>query len=173
MISIINIIIKTNSLLRETTNKNYKLVVGRDTYVVRLPDKGTDEYIGTRLVNHIGIDSKLIYFKDENVIKTTQYIESIEIMNRGSVKNMGNMQIIARIFYERIGNNFRDHSNIGLRGNWVLLIEPYKYNTISNTIISYYMAYIYSNIMWNIIRRGYDGDSDTWWYYDTRVCIIK
>ena len=98
--------------------------------MIRLPGEGTDELINrrdehicTRLANHIGIDSKLIYFKDENGIKITQYIENAETMNKKSVKNIENMQAIAEIFKKL----HTCGETIPVRFNVFEKIEEYEY----------------------------------------------
>lgn len=89
------------------TNFNYKVDVNGESFVVRLPGKGTeslinrhDEYLATRLTNEIRIDAENIYFDAATGIKVSRYIEDAVTMNEQLVKETPNMEHIARVFHK-------------------------------------------------------------------------
>lgn len=81
------------------TNKNFKVVVKGQEYVVRIPGNGTERMINRReekanvmLISEIGLDAELIYINDETGVKITEYIKRAETLNGISAKRHDYME---------------------------------------------------------------------------------
>lgn len=87
------------------TNKNYKVMDDRKSYVFRIAGDGTEELVSrgdekkcTQLAEDIGITPHLIYFDPNSGTKITSYIDNAVTMNSSLVRNLENMKSIAKIF---------------------------------------------------------------------------
>lgn len=87
------------------TNRNYKIEINNEAFVIRLPGEGTEEMINrreericTELANNINVDSQLLYFDDKSGIKIARYIENANTMNVEKVRKIEHLQEIAKIF---------------------------------------------------------------------------
>ena len=86
------------------TNKNYKVLVNDEYYIVRIPGNGTSsmidrksEIINNRLAYEIGIDSQVFFFNRETGAKISKYIEGAETLNSATAKRKENMKLIAHV----------------------------------------------------------------------------
>lgn len=86
------------------TNKNYKVTINDDHYVLRIPGNGTEEMISRNnemqnalYAHEIGVDAKLIYFNEETGIKVSRFIENAETLSPDSAKRYANMKLTTSI----------------------------------------------------------------------------
>lgn len=82
------------------TNKNYKVTLNNEHFVLRVPGNGTEEMINRELemqnllyTHELGIDADLIYFNKENGIKVSRFIENAETLSPDSAKRYANMKL--------------------------------------------------------------------------------
>lgn len=86
------------------TNKNFKVKIDDEQYILRIPGNGTEEMISRKsekhnslIANELNIDTDILYFNDENGIKLSKYIDSAETINPKTAKREDNMLMIADI----------------------------------------------------------------------------
>lgn len=75
-------------LLGGLTNRNYKITLGEENYVLRIPGEGTSLYIdrsvemhNANITSRNGINTEIIYFDEKTGIALTKYIENAVTMH--------------------------------------------------------------------------------------------
>lgn len=107
------------------TNKNYKIEIDNEYYVLRVPGKGTEEMISrtdeiknAAYANEVGVDSKLVYFNEESGIKISKFIENAETLSSEATKNQNNMTMVCEIlrklhnYNKKMSNDFDIYDKI-------------------------------------------------------------
>ncbi|MEG0775125.1 phosphotransferase [Clostridium sp.] len=86
------------------TNKNFKVTISGEDYVLRIPGNGTEEMINrleeidnVETVKVLGIDAEIVYFGRENGIKIAKYIEDAETLNGKTAKREENMKLTSAV----------------------------------------------------------------------------
>lgn len=86
------------------TNKNYKVTINNEHFVLRVPGNGTEEMISRNnemqnalYAHEIGVDAELIYFNEETGIKVSRFIENAETLSPDSAKRHANMKLTTSI----------------------------------------------------------------------------
>lgn len=86
------------------TNKNYKIVINNNSYILRVPGLGTEEMISrhnemgnSKLASEKGYNADTLYFNEENGIKITKFIEGAETLTGASAKKEENMVLVTSI----------------------------------------------------------------------------
>lgn len=103
------------------TNKNFKVKVKNEEYVLRVPGNGTEKMINrdeemanAKLASELGIDSELIYFNDQNGIKVTRLIPDAETLNPTTAKREDNMRLTTAVLRQLHGSGveMENHFNV-------------------------------------------------------------
>jgi len=78
------------------TNRNYKVSVAGEHYVLRLPGEGTGEYINrkaeatsARLAAGAGVNAEVIHFDPASGVQVTRFIDGAVTMNAERFKDLG------------------------------------------------------------------------------------
>ena len=86
------------------TNKNYKIEIDNECYVLRVPGNGTGEMISREdeirnavYANEVGVDSELVYFNEKSGIKISRFIENAETLSPEATKKQNNMIMVCDI----------------------------------------------------------------------------
>ncbi|WP_032122626.1 phosphocholine cytidylyltransferase/choline kinase family protein [Clostridium amazonitimonense] len=86
------------------TNKNYKVIIKDESYVLRIPGTGTDDMINrieenrnSVLASRLDIDTKVLYFDEVSGIKIAKFIENAETLTGESAKKEENMYLVTAI----------------------------------------------------------------------------
>ncbi len=86
------------------TNKNYKVTINNEHFVLRVPGNGTEEMINRKnemqnslYAHEVGLDAELIYFNKETGIKVSRFIENAETLSPDSAKRHTNMKLTVSI----------------------------------------------------------------------------
>jgi thiamine kinase-like enzyme/choline kinase/predicted transcriptional regulator len=87
------------------TNKNYKIAIKGENYVVRIPGNGTqniinrsEEKYNSELASQLGINPKQLYFNEANGMKITAFIPNAETLNAKTAKREDHLILVANIF---------------------------------------------------------------------------
>lgn len=87
------------------TNRNYKVEVRGQEYAVRIPGKGTEQYINrhdekvnSEITSRLGINPEVIFFDEKTGLKIAEYIPEAETLNPETGKREENLIQIAGIF---------------------------------------------------------------------------
>ena len=107
------------------TNKNYKVIVNNQAYVLRVPGNGTEEMISRKdevknaiYANKIGVDAELVYFNEDTGIKISRFIENAETLSPESAKKQNSMKMVTDILRKlhnskiEMDNNFDIYNKI-------------------------------------------------------------
>ena len=86
------------------TNRNYKVTVGRESYVLRLAGAGTGDYIDRRLEEHnarvaadAGVNAEILFFDPEDGTMLCRFVESLT-MSAASFEDLARVERAARAF---------------------------------------------------------------------------
>ena len=86
------------------TNKNYKLRINNQNFVLRVPGNGTAEMISRQeeirnavYANKIGVDAELVYFNESTGIKISRFIENADTLSPESAKKQSSMIMVTNI----------------------------------------------------------------------------
>lgn len=117
--------IKDISPIGGMTNKNYKLNIDDNLYVLRVPGNGTEEMISREdeiknavYAHKIGIDAELVYFNEKTGIKISNFIENAETLSPESAKKQNSIEMVANILKKlhtsevEMDNNFDIYNKI-------------------------------------------------------------
>lgn len=114
------------------TNTNYKVVVGDEKYVIRIPGNGTKEMIdrniemeNAKYANMIGVDAELLYFNQKNGIKVSRFIDNAETLTPDSAKRYNNMCLTTQIL-KKLHN-----SEQNMPANFDVYAEIEKYDKLA------------------------------------------
>lgn len=86
------------------TNKNFKVNIGNEDYILRIPGNGTEEMISrysekynSLVANELNIDTEILYFNEYNGLKISKYIQKAETINPKTAKREDNMKLVTNI----------------------------------------------------------------------------
>lgn len=86
------------------TNKNYKVIIKGESYILRVPGLGTEEMISrhnemenSNLASLNGYNAETLYFNQDSGIKITKFIEGAETLTGASAKKEENMKLVTSI----------------------------------------------------------------------------
>lgn len=89
------------------TNKNFKISINDESFVLRLPGYGTDEMISRKnefknsaYAHTYGFDTEVMYFNETSGIKISRFVENAETLNGSTAKKEDNMKLVANILKE-------------------------------------------------------------------------
>lgn len=113
------------------SNKNFKVICGDVSYVLRIPGNGSEgmveranEEFNASEACRLGINPPIRYFNPETGIKLADFIENAETLNAATIQRHGNMRKIADI-YRKLHN-----SHIRLRNEFNVFHEIEKYDRL-------------------------------------------
>ena len=111
------------------TNKNYKIEIDNECYVLRVPGNGTgdmisreDEIRNAVYANEVGVDSELLYFNEKSGIKISRFIENAETLSPEATKKQNNMIMVCDILRKLHNYNRKMANNFDIYGK----IEQYE-----------------------------------------------
>jgi thiamine kinase-like enzyme len=86
------------------TNRNYKITVGRESYVLRLAGAGTGDYIDRRLEEHnarvaaaAGVNAEVLFFDPDSGTMLCRFVDSLT-MSATSFQDLARVERAARAF---------------------------------------------------------------------------
>lgn len=103
------------------TNKNYKVTINMEKYILRIPGNGTEAMINrqsekynTKIVSELGLDAEMLYFNEFNGIKLCKYINNAETINPKTAKREENMKLTTNILKKLhwSGSTFENEFNV-------------------------------------------------------------
>lgn len=113
------------------SNKNFKVTLNGQSYVLRVPGNGSDgmveranEEFNALEASRLGVNPEIRYFNHETGIKLADFIENAETLNAATVQRHDNMRKIADI-YRKIHN-----SQVRLRNEFNIFKEISKYDNL-------------------------------------------
>ncbi|EGF51663.1 phosphotransferase [Bacteroides fluxus] len=113
------------------SNRNFRVTLGSDDYVLRVPGIGADgmverrnEEINSLLGCKIGVNPEIIYFNSETGVKLAAFIKNAETLNSATVQRSENMRNVVRIL--RTLHN----SNVRLNNEFNIFHEIEKYERL-------------------------------------------
>jgi thiamine kinase-like enzyme len=87
------------------TNRNYKITLGPERYVLRLAGAGTSEYIdrtaeahNARVAAAAGVNAQVLHFQIANGTMLARYIDDSLTMSEAAFKDLGRVERAARAF---------------------------------------------------------------------------
>ncbi|HUL07136.1 MAG TPA: choline kinase family protein [Candidatus Acidoferrum sp.] len=87
------------------TNRNYKIVIGNERFVLRIPGEGTSEYIDRRqeaVAAHVaaeaGVNAEVLFFDESDGLMLTRFVDGAVTMNGERFKDLGAVARAARAF---------------------------------------------------------------------------
>lgn len=102
------------------TNRNYRITVGPDSYVLRVPGEGTEHYVdrsadeqGSRLTSELGINAKLEFYESGSGVQLTRYVDGAQMMTPELFKDLEACARAGKIFstLHRCGRKFDNEFN--------------------------------------------------------------
>jgi len=85
------------------TNRNYKIVVGVDSYMLRIAGAGTEEYIdrvaeetNAKVAARAGVNAEVLFFDPSDGVQLTRFIEGAATMSPASFKDLGAVERAGR-----------------------------------------------------------------------------
>jgi thiamine kinase-like enzyme len=86
------------------TNKNFKIAIKEEEYVLRIPGNGTEEMINrleeidnVEAIKALGIDADVVYFGRENGLKIAKLIKDAETLNGETAKREENLKLASAV----------------------------------------------------------------------------
>lgn len=113
--------IKQIAAIGGMTNKNYKVMIDDQNYVLRVPGNGTekmisrvDEIKNAAFAHEIGVDADLIYFNEQTGIKISKFIEDAQTLSPEGAKKPYVMQKICQLLnrLHQCGREMENEFNI-------------------------------------------------------------
>ncbi len=87
------------------TNRNYRVNVGEDSYVLRIPGEGTGEYIdrkaeavNARIAAVAGVNAEVLYFDAQDGVQLARFIDGAATMNAERFRDLGAVARAAQAF---------------------------------------------------------------------------
>lgn len=87
------------------TNRNYRVAVGKDQYVLRIPGEGTGEYIdreaeapNARIAAAAGVNAEVLFFDTGDGVQVTRFIAGAATMNAERFRDLGAVARAAKAF---------------------------------------------------------------------------
>ncbi|MFT3731923.1 MAG: choline/ethanolamine kinase family protein [Hyphomicrobium sp.] len=89
------------------TNRNYRVTLSGQSYVVRIPGEGTDEYmdrtgdeLAGRITSDLGVNAPRLYYDLKSGVQITKFIENGKTMNSDLFKDPGAIARAAKSFHK-------------------------------------------------------------------------
>lgn len=77
------------------TNRNYRITAGADSYVLRVPGEGTEQYVDRRadeqagrITSELGINAELVFYEPGTGVQLTRFIEGAMMMTPARFKDL-------------------------------------------------------------------------------------
>lgn len=87
------------------TNRNYKITLGDDRLVLRIPGEGTSEYIdrrheavAARVAADAGVNAEVLFFDEGDGLMLTRFVDNAATMNAERFKDLGAVSRTAQAF---------------------------------------------------------------------------
>ena len=87
------------------TNRNYKITVGDERFVLRIPGEGTSEYINrqheavaARVAAEAGVNAEVLFFDANDGLMLTRFVDGAATMNGERFKDLGAVARAATAF---------------------------------------------------------------------------
>jgi thiamine kinase-like enzyme len=87
------------------TNRNYRVAIGGERFVLRIPGEGTSEYIdrrheavAARIAAEAGVNAEVLFFDETDGLMLTRFIEGALTMNGERFKDLGAVTRAAQAF---------------------------------------------------------------------------
>ena len=88
------------------TNKNYRLTIGEERFVLRIPGEGTSEFIDRKaekinaaIASASGVNAETLFFDESDGLQLCRFIEGAETMNNDKFKDLGTVSRAARALH--------------------------------------------------------------------------
>ena len=103
------------------TNRNFKVVVGGESFMLRIAGAGTDEYIDRKaeevcayVTAKAGVNAEVLFFDASNGVQLTRFIEGAKTMSTDLFKDLGAVARAGRAFRKvhDCGDSFSTEFNI-------------------------------------------------------------
>ena len=103
------------------TNRNYKITVGNERFVLRIPGEGTSEYISrkqeavaARIAAEAGVNAEVLYFDEADGLMLTRFVDGAATMNGERFKDLGAVARAATAFrrMHECGRSFATEFNL-------------------------------------------------------------
>ena len=113
--------IKQIAAIGGMTNKNYKVMIDDQNYVLRVPGNGTekmisrvDEIKNAAFAHEIGVDADLIYFNEQTGIKISKFIEDAQTLSPEGAKKPYVMKKICQLLNQlhQCGREMENEFNV-------------------------------------------------------------
>lgn len=97
------------------TNRNYKVAIGNERFVLRIPGEGTSEYINrrheavaARVAAEAGVNAEVLFFDEDDGLMLTRFVDGAVTMNSDRFKDLGAVARAAQAFRRMhdCGRNF-------------------------------------------------------------------
>jgi thiamine kinase-like enzyme len=115
------------------TNLNYKVSVGDDRYVLRIPGEGTSEYIdrkaeesAARIAAAAGVNAEVLYVDAGDGVQVTRFVDGAATMSADRFKDLGSVARAAQAFRRIHGCGERfatDFELFGMMDGYLDLLE--------------------------------------------------
>jgi thiamine kinase-like enzyme len=87
------------------TNRNYKVAIGDERFVLRIPGEGTSEYIdrrheavAARVAAEAGVNAEVLFFDESDGLMLTRFVDGAVTMNGERFKDLGAVARAAQAF---------------------------------------------------------------------------
>jgi len=103
------------------TNRNYKVTIGNELFVLRIPGEGTSEYINrrheavaARVAAEAGVNAEVLFFDETDGLMLTRFVDGAMTMNGERFKDLGAVARAAQAFRRMhdCGKNFASEFNL-------------------------------------------------------------
>ncbi len=87
------------------TNRNFKVALGSERFVLRIPGEGTSEYINrrqeavaARVAAEAGVNAEVLFFDEDDGLMLTRFVDGAVTMNGERFKDLGAVARAAQAF---------------------------------------------------------------------------
>jgi thiamine kinase-like enzyme len=103
------------------TNRNYKVTIGNESFVLRIPGEGTSEYIdrrheavAARVAAEAGVNADVLFFDADDGLMLTRFVDGAVTMNAERFKDLGAVARAAKAFrrMHECGQSFATEFNL-------------------------------------------------------------
>lgn len=77
------------------TNRNYKVTIGEDSYVLRVPGEGTEQYVDRavdeqagRITSQLGVNADLVFYESGTGVQLTRFIDGAVMLTPALFKDL-------------------------------------------------------------------------------------
>lgn len=125
------------------TNRNYKIIMENEAYILRIPGAGTEnmisrnnEMINSKLAADKGLNVDILMFDENKGIKISKFIECAETLTARTAKKEENMVLVADILREL------HNSKINMENEFDVFKEIERYeNILKQHDVDFYQGY--------------------------------